>query len=81
MVRFHHNESQNVQLHVFCDAFEVAYGAVAYFRTVTNGRVSVGYIISKTRLAPIKTLTILRLELQAAESKDSESKDSRRDRF
>ena len=63
---FHYDECQNVQLHVFCDASEIAYGAVAYFRTVTHGRVNVSFVISKTRLAPIKTLTIPRLELQAA---------------
>ena len=63
---FHYDECQNVQLHVFCDASEIAYGAVAYFRTVTHGRVNVSFVICKTRLAPIKTLTIPRLELQAA---------------
>ena len=63
---FHREESQNVQLHVFCDASEVAYGAVAYLRTVTHGRITVSFVMSKTRLAPIKTLTVPRLELQAA---------------
>ena len=63
---FHCDECQNVQLHLFCDASEIAYGAVAYFRTVTCGHVNVSFIISKTRLAPIKTLTIPHLELQAA---------------
>ena len=53
-----------MQLHLFCDASEIA--AVAYFRTVTCGYVNVSFIVSKTRLAPIKTLTIPRLELQAA---------------
>ena len=61
---FHHDECQSVQLHMFCNASEIAYGAVAYFRTVTRGQV-VSFVISKTRLAPIKTLTIPRLELQA----------------
>ena len=63
---FHRDECQDVQLHVFCDASEMAYGAVAYFRTISHGRVNVSFIMSKTRLAPIKTLTIPRLELQAA---------------
>ena len=63
---FHYDECQNVQLHVFCDASEIAYGAVAYFRKVIHGHVNVSFVISKTRRSPIKTLTIPRLELQAA---------------
>ena len=51
---------------MFCDASEIAYGAVAYLRRVTRGQVNVSFVISKTRLAPIKTMTIPRLELQAA---------------
>jgi len=63
---FHRNECQHVLLHVFCDASEIAYGAVAYFRTVTRGCINASFVISKTRLAPIKGLTVPRLELQAA---------------
>ena len=63
---FHRDECQDVQLHVFCDATEMAYGAVAYFRLISYGHVNVSFIVSKTRLAPIRTLTIPRLELQAA---------------
>lgn len=51
---------------MFCDASEIGYGAVAYFRTISHGRVSVSFIVSKTILPPIKTLTTPRLELQAA---------------
>lgn len=50
-----------MQLHVFCDASEMA-----YLRAVTRGNVAVSFVISKTRLPPIKTLTIPRLEPQAA---------------
>ncbi|KAK2549153.1 hypothetical protein P5673_030529 [Acropora cervicornis] len=58
---------QGVQLHVFCDASEMAYGiAVAYFWMISHGHVNVSFIMSKTRLALIKTLTIPQLELQAA---------------
>ncbi|XP_068697431.1 uncharacterized protein [Montipora foliosa] len=62
----HHDECQSVELHIFCDVSEIAYGAVTYFRTITLGQVNVSFVISKTRLAPIKTLTIPRLELKAA---------------
>lgn len=51
---------------MFCDASEIAYRAVAYFRRVTCEPVNVSFVINKTRLAPIKTVTIPRLELQAA---------------
>ena len=56
-----------MQLHVFCDASEMAYGiAVAYLWMISHGHVNVSFIMSKTRLALIKTLTIPQLELQAA---------------
>ena len=55
-----------MQLHLFCDDSEITYRAVAYFRTVACEPVNTNFVISETRLAPIKTLTIPRLELQAA---------------
>ena len=47
---FHHHECQSVQLLLFCDASEIAYGAVAWFRTVTCGCVNMSFVIGKTRL-------------------------------
>ena len=65
-------EPDEYQLHVFCDASEAAFGAVAYVR-MTNERRGEGeqtalcsFVMAKTRLAPLKQLTIARLELQAA---------------
>ena len=55
------------ELHGFCDASESAYAAVVYFRTTdTYGGVHVSVVIAKTRVAPIKRLTIPRLELCGA---------------
>ncbi|XP_043220536.1 uncharacterized protein LOC122380951 [Amphibalanus amphitrite] len=54
------------QLHVFCDASETAFGAVAYFRFSSSGGHMTCFVMSRTRLAPLKQLTIVRLELQAA---------------
>ena len=57
-----------IQLHVFCDASEYAYGAAVYTRIVdVNGTVKVSFLTSKTKVAPLKmTQSIPRLELSAA---------------
>ncbi|XP_049523124.1 uncharacterized protein LOC119452753 [Dermacentor silvarum] len=55
------------QLHVFADASSVAYGAVAYLRMEDQcGNVDVQLLFSKCRVAPIKRITLPRLELIAA---------------
>jgi len=51
----------------FCDASQVGYAAVVYVRMVNvEGDKSVFLIGTKTKLAPTKTLTVPRLELNAA---------------
>ncbi|XP_058810967.1 uncharacterized protein LOC131675845 [Topomyia yanbarensis] len=55
-----------LELHVFVDASESAYASVAYFRIVDCGRVRCALVASKTKVAPLKPMTIPRLELQAA---------------
>ena len=55
------------ELHVFCDASTDAFGAVAYLRTTSPDMVHhTSFVISKTRVAPLKQLSVARLELQAA---------------
>lgn len=55
------------QLHGFCDASEDAYGCVAYLRfTDSEDNVHTSLVASKTKVAPIKRLTIPRLELCGA---------------
>ncbi|XP_077275276.1 uncharacterized protein LOC143904452 [Temnothorax americanus] len=57
----------NIQLHGFCDASEKAYGAVLYLRSTTSSGIHIVRLVcSKTRVAPIKRLTLPRLELSAA---------------
>ena len=55
------------QLHVFCDASETAFGAVAYLRVSSAaGRRTCSFVMCKTRVAPLRKLSVVRLELQAA---------------
>ena len=56
-----------VQLHGFCDASESAYAAAVYIRLVNSDEdVRVTIVMAKTKVAPIKRLTIPRLELCGA---------------
>ena len=56
-----------MELHVFGDASEKGFGTVCYARYVfPDGRIEVGFVMSKTRVAPLRQLSIPRLELQAA---------------
>ncbi|XP_042220079.1 uncharacterized protein LOC121864931 [Homarus americanus] len=55
------------QLHHFCGASQVAYAVVTYLRTVDNeGDARCSFVCGKARLAPLKQLTVPRLELCAA---------------
>ncbi|XP_075157897.1 uncharacterized protein LOC142231164 [Haematobia irritans] len=56
----------NIQFHGFCDASEKAYAGVLYVRIETDRGISTTLVSSKTRVAPIKTLSIPRLELCGA---------------
>ena len=58
----------STQLHGFSDASEVAYSSVVYIRMKdSDGNVHVLLVISKTKVAPIKHLTIPRLKLCGAQ--------------
>ncbi|XP_055585092.1 uncharacterized protein LOC129737945 [Uranotaenia lowii] len=57
---------QTLQMHVFVDAGENAYSAVAYFRIVDCGQPRCVLVSSKARVAPLKPLSMPRLELEAA---------------
>ncbi|GFT45171.1 integrase catalytic domain-containing protein [Nephila pilipes] len=50
-------------VHVFCDASERAYGSVLY---IVTSQSNVHIVCSRNRLAPIKKVTLPRLELLAA---------------
>ncbi|XP_057368282.1 uncharacterized protein LOC130689298 [Daphnia carinata] len=56
-----------IELHVFGDASEMGFGAVCYARFVyPNGTADTSLLLSKSRIAPLKFMTIPRLELNAA---------------
>nr|XP_044252270.1 uncharacterized protein LOC123003532 [Drosophila takahashii] len=58
---------RELQLHVFVDSSQSAFAAVAFWRaTYDNDDVRSYFVCSKTKCAPMKTMTIPRLELQAA---------------
>ncbi len=58
------NEIANQQLHLFCDASTKSYGAVGYLRSEDEGgNVIISIVLSKVRVAPVKQITLLRLEI------------------
>ena len=59
-------EADEVTLHVFCDASTKAFAAVAYLRVEHSSGVVCSLVAAKTRVAPLKPMSIPRLELQAA---------------
>ena len=57
----------SIQLHGFCDASENAYAGVVYLRGEdSEERIYVSLVTAKTKVSPIKRLTIPRLELCGA---------------
>ena len=60
------DEKANYRLYGFCDASITAYAAVVYLVKETDGCKCSSFVASKTRVAPLKTLTIPRLELLSA---------------
>ncbi|GBM47722.1 hypothetical protein AVEN_16318-1 [Araneus ventricosus] len=56
-----------IELHCFSDASQKAYATVAYLRILFNDeRIRIVFVASKTRVSPLKKLTLPRLELMGA---------------
>ncbi|GFW82094.1 uncharacterized protein TNCV_1170031 [Trichonephila clavipes] len=61
------DKSIRTELHGFPDSSEKAYGAALYLRCInTSGEISVRLLCSKSKVAPLKKITIARLELCGA---------------
>lgn len=59
--------TKSTQLHVFCDASVEAFAAVAYVRIEkSSGEIETRLVLSKTRVAPVKPISIAKLELNGA---------------
>ena len=59
--------SSSIELHGFGDASPMAYGAVVYIKCLDEaGHASTHLVMSKSRVAPAKTVSLPRLELLAA---------------
>ena len=58
---------KEIQLHLFSDASRLGYSAVAYLRLEdTNEQIHCAFVMGKARLAPLREISIPRLELTAA---------------
>lgn len=61
------NGDETLELHGFCDASSEAYAAVVYARVVDkHGDIHISLVTAKTKVAPIKQVSIPRLELCGA---------------
>ncbi|XP_059083497.1 uncharacterized protein LOC131880808 [Tigriopus californicus] len=59
--------AKETQLHVFCDASIEAFAAVAYLRhEFETGKVEIRIVLAKIRVAPVKPISVAKLELNAA---------------
>lgn len=63
--RLIHSSISKMSLHVFCDASQVAYACCAYLRTDDGSEVNCQLVQARSRVAPLKPISISRLELLA----------------
>ena len=58
-------QSSKFSIHVFCDSSKQAYASCVYMQCCFDDQFTSSLIIAKTRLAPVKRVTLPRLELLA----------------
>lgn len=61
-----HDDIKRIELHGYCDASEKGYGAVIYVRSISKNEVLIRLLCSKGRVAPLKNVTLPKLELCGA---------------
>ncbi|XP_003724582.2 uncharacterized protein LOC100890015 [Strongylocentrotus purpuratus] len=62
-----YEQAESISLHHFADASEVGYGTVSYLRMENSeGETRCSFLLSKSRVAPLKQVSIPRMELTAA---------------
>jgi hypothetical protein len=59
-------QADNIQLHLFTDASSQAFSTVGYFRFQFSTHINVALVMARSRVAPLRPMSIPRLELQAA---------------
>ncbi|KRZ75294.1 Gypsy retrotransposon integrase-like protein 1 [Trichinella papuae] len=68
LIPFHGSTINKVELHAFGDASETAYGAVVYLVVTKEDHSTISNLVmAKSRVAPLKKMTLPRLELMAAQ--------------
>lgn len=60
-------KQSQLEIHGFCDASEKAYAAAVYIRAINGKVISTNLLLSKTRVAPLKSKSLARLELCGAQ--------------
>lgn len=66
LCKYNIDECNHVSVHIFSDASKASYAACVYLRTEFKRDVHVQLMLAKARVAPMKEMTIPRLELVAA---------------
>ncbi|GFR23603.1 hypothetical protein TNCT_15641 [Trichonephila clavata] len=59
-------DSSEVQIHTFSDVSQKAFGAATFLRVKYKHKISADLVTSKSRVAPLKKLSLPRLELMGA---------------
>ena len=57
---------ESIEVQGFADSSTVAFASVVYLRVIYEGEIDTMLVISKNKIAPIKRLSVPRLELLAA---------------